>query len=111
MLGVVDGLDDVLVVPGEVEEAAALSRRAEFRKNVFAGQRHEIVCGVKSEEGTQVPKYPGRVVLKLEIILRRGNKFVAGTVMGSVQEEAKGEWSSEHTYRTSTFVSPESQHL
>ena len=37
VLGMVDGLDDVLVVSGEIEEAAALSGRAELRKNVLAG--------------------------------------------------------------------------
>jgi hypothetical protein len=37
VLGVVDGLDDVLVVAGEIEEAATLAGRAELGEDVFAG--------------------------------------------------------------------------
>lgn len=36
MFGVVDGLDDVLVVSREVEEASTLSWRTKFGKNVLA---------------------------------------------------------------------------
>ena len=38
MLGVMDGLDDVLVISREIEKAATLSRGAELGKDVFAGQ-------------------------------------------------------------------------
>jgi hypothetical protein len=37
VLGVVNGFDDVLVVSGEIEKAAALARRAELREDVLAG--------------------------------------------------------------------------
>jgi len=37
VLGVVDGLDDVLVIAGEIEEAAALARGAKLGQDVFAG--------------------------------------------------------------------------
>ena len=40
MLGMVDGLDYIFVVSGEIEEAAALARRSKFGENVLAGQGH-----------------------------------------------------------------------
>ena len=49
MLSVVDGLDDVLIVSREVEEATTLSRRAQFGKDIFAGEGHQVVCRVKAE--------------------------------------------------------------
>jgi hypothetical protein len=36
VFGVVDSLDDVLVVAGEIEKAATLARRAQLGKDVFA---------------------------------------------------------------------------
>ena len=49
VLAVMDRFDDVLVVAGEVEEAAALARRAEFGKDVLARQGHEVVPGIQFE--------------------------------------------------------------
>jgi hypothetical protein len=46
VLGMVDGFDDVFVISREIEEAAALARRAKFGKNILAGERDEIVGGV-----------------------------------------------------------------
>ncbi len=51
MFGMVYGLDYVFVVAREVEEAAALTRRAQLGKNVLACERNEIVCRIQLEFG------------------------------------------------------------
>lgn len=51
MFGMVYGLDDVFVVAREVKEAAALTRRAQFGKDVLARERNEIVCWIQLKFG------------------------------------------------------------
>lgn len=70
MFGVVYGLDDILVVAREVEEAAALTRRAQLGENVFAGEGDEIVCRIQSEFRPEMSKYPRRIILEFEVVLR-----------------------------------------
>lgn len=82
VLGVVDRLDDVLVVAGEVEEAAALSGRPQLREYVLAGQGHEIVGGIEAKERPQMAEYPRRIVLELEVVLCRWYQLVSGTATG-----------------------------
>lgn len=72
VLGVVDRLDDVLVVAREVEEAATLPGRPQFRQDVFARQRHQVVRRIQLEFGPQTPKDPGRVIFELEIVFGGG---------------------------------------
>jgi hypothetical protein len=38
VLGMVDGLDDVLIVPREIEETTTLPRGPKLRENVFTRQ-------------------------------------------------------------------------
>lgn len=68
VFGMVDGLDDILVVPGEVEEAATFTRGAEFREYILAGQRHEVVRGVELEFCSQVSEHPRRIVFEFEVV-------------------------------------------
>ena len=84
MFGVVDGLDDVLVVSGEVKEAATLTRGAQLGEDVFACQGHQVVGGVEFEFCTKMPKNPGGVILEFEIVLSRGDQFVASAVTVSI---------------------------
>ena len=49
MLRLVDSLDDVLVIPGEVEEATTLAWRAKFGKDVLARQRYQVICRIEFE--------------------------------------------------------------
>lgn len=81
MLGMVNGLDDVLVVTREVEETAALARRAKFGQYILARQRHEVICWVQSKACAEMAENPRRVVLKLEVVLGGGNQLVPGTSM------------------------------
>lgn len=50
MLGVVDSLDDVLIISREIEKAAALSRRPKLGKYVFARQGHKVVGRIETEQ-------------------------------------------------------------
>ena len=50
VFGMVNSLDDVLVVAGKIKEATAFTRRAQLRENVLAGERHEVVCGIYLED-------------------------------------------------------------
>lgn len=49
VLGMMNCFDDVLEIAGVVEEAARFARRAEFGKNVSAGEGYEVVCRVEVE--------------------------------------------------------------
>ena len=51
VLGVMDSLDDVLVVSGEVEEATTLSRRPKLGEDVLPSEGHQVVGGVQPEQG------------------------------------------------------------
>jgi hypothetical protein len=84
VFGVVDSLDDVLVVAGEVEKAAALAWRAQFGKNVFACERHEVICRIELEGGAKMAEDPWCVVLELKVVLGRGSKLVTSSVRVSV---------------------------
>jgi hypothetical protein len=83
VLGVVNSLNDVLVVSREVEKASTLSGGTQFRQNILAGERHEIIGGVEAEFGTKVPEYPGGIVLEFEIVFCGRNQFVSGTIIVS----------------------------
>jgi hypothetical protein len=78
VFGVVYGFDDVLVVAGEIEEAAALAGRAELGKDVLAGQRYEVVGGIELEVSAKMPEDPWSVVLELEVVLCGRSELVAG---------------------------------
>lgn len=69
VLGVMDRLDDEFIVTGEIKEAAALPRRAKLGKDIFAGERDQVIGRVKCKRGTQMAEDPGRVVFELEIVL------------------------------------------
>lgn len=79
VFGVVDSLDNVFIVPGEVEEASALSWRAQLGEDILAGQGHQIVGRVKAELGSQMPENPRRIVLKFEVVFCRGRQLVTST--------------------------------
>src|SRR4051812_42504562 len=79
VFGMVNGLDDILVVAREVEEAPTFARGAEFGQNVFAGKGHQIIGGIETELGAQVSKDPRCIVLELEIVFRGGDQFVSST--------------------------------
>jgi len=68
VLGVVDGLDDVLVVARKIEEATTLAGRAQFGQNILAGEGHQVISRIESELGTKVSKDPRRIVLEFEIV-------------------------------------------
>ena len=38
VLGVMDGLDDIFIVAGKIEEAATLARRTELGEDVLCGE-------------------------------------------------------------------------
>ena len=71
VFSMVNGFDDLFVVPGKVEEAATFTWRAEFRQYVLAGQRHEVVCGIELKFRPQATKYPRRIVFEFEIVFGR----------------------------------------
>ena len=68
MLCVMYGLDDILVIPREIEKTSTLSRRAKLGEDVLAGERHEVVGWIDFEDGAQMPEHPRGVVLKFEIV-------------------------------------------
>lgn len=68
MFAVMDGFDDVFVVSREVEKASAFARGPEFGEYILAGQGHKVVSRVEAEEGSEMTKDPGCVVLKLEVV-------------------------------------------
>lgn len=72
-----DRLDDIFVVAGEVEEAPAFAGRSKLRQDVFACQRHEIVGRIDLEVCSNMAKDPWCVVLEFEIVLCRWRQFVA----------------------------------
>ena len=74
-----DGLDDVLVITGEVEEGAALSRGAELREDVFRRQGHKVIAGVEAKVHSQVPEDPRCVILKLEVVFGRGSQLISSS--------------------------------
>lgn len=69
VFGMVYGFYDVLVISREVEEAATFAWGSEFRQDVLACQRHEIVGRVKFEMGSQASEYPWCIIFEFEIIL------------------------------------------
>jgi hypothetical protein len=69
MLGVVNGLDNVLVISGKVKKAAALTRGAQLREYIFARQGHEIISRVQTESISQVAEDPRGIVFELEVVL------------------------------------------
>jgi hypothetical protein len=69
MLGVVDGLDDVLVISRKVKKAAALARGAQLRKDILARQGHEIISWVQTECSSKVAEDPRSIIFKLEVVL------------------------------------------
>ena len=71
VFGVVDGLDDVLVVSGKVKEAPTLPGGPQFGQDVFARQRNEVVSRVELELSTQTSKNPRGIVLEFEVVFRR----------------------------------------
>ena len=71
MFGVVDGLDDILIVSRKVEEAPALARRAQLREDILAGERHEVIGRVEAELCPETSKYPRCIVLEFKVILGR----------------------------------------
>lgn len=95
VLAMVNSFDDVLVISGKVEKASTLSRRPELRENVLSCQRHEVIGWIETEARTQMAEDPRSVVLKLEIVLGRGNEFISGTEGGLA---ATGKHSDERTH-------------
>ena len=77
VLRMVDCLYDIFVVPRKIEEAAAFAWGAEFRKYIFACQRHKIVGWIKLKISSKMTEYPRRIVLELEVVLCRRGQFVA----------------------------------
>lgn len=83
VFGMVDSLDDILVVARKIEEAATLAGRAQFRQNILAGQGHQVVSGVKSKFGSKMSEDPGRIVFEFKIVFRGGYQLVSGAVVVS----------------------------
>ena len=69
MLGVMDRLNNILVVSGEVEEATTLPRRSKLRQNILPGKGHQVVGRIQPKEGAKMSEDPGRIILELEVIL------------------------------------------
>lgn len=84
MFTVMDGLDDVFIVSRIVKKAPTFPRGSELGEDVLAGERHEIVCGVKAENCTQMSEYPRCVVFELEVVLCGWCEFVAGAKRVSI---------------------------
>lgn len=81
-LVVVYSLDDVLVVAGEIKEAAGLARRAEFGEDIFVRQGHEIGGRINVEELPEVSKDPWSIVLEFEVVFGRRGQLGAEDVKG-----------------------------
>lgn len=80
MLRVVYRLDNETIVAREVKEGTGLARATKLGENVFCGEREKVVGRVESKViFTQLPKNPWRVVLELEVILRRRSELVSNT--------------------------------
>lgn len=84
MFGVMNGFDDVLVITGEVEEAAALSGRSQLGEDVFACKGHQVIGWVNLENGSKVSKHPRGIVFELEVILCRRGKFVTSAIQSQL---------------------------
>jgi len=41
-----DGFDDEAIISGKVEEGPRFSWGAEFRKDIFGGERKKVICWV-----------------------------------------------------------------
>lgn len=80
MLGMMNRFDDIFVISREVKETSTLSGGSQFRKNVFACQRHEIIRRIQLESCPKTSKYPWRVVLEFEVVLCRWGQLIPGTV-------------------------------
>jgi hypothetical protein len=79
VLGVANSFDYETVVPGKVEERTRFSRRAEFRQNVFGGEREKIVGGVEMKVLAQGAKDPRSIVLEFKVVLCGWREFVSDT--------------------------------
>lgn len=79
MLGVMNGLDDILIISRKVEEAPTLARRAQLGEDILAGEGHEVIGRVEAELCPETSKYPRGIVLEFEVILGRGGQLVSGT--------------------------------
>jgi len=77
VLGVTDCLDNEPVVLRKVEEAPALSGRAELREDVPAGKRHEVIRRIQSRVFAKRPEDPGGIILELEVILGGGGHLIS----------------------------------
>ena len=84
VFGVVNSLDDVLVVAREIEKAAALAWRAELGKNVFTCQRDKVIGRVELEGSAEMAEDPWCIVLELEVVLGGRSKLVTSSVKVSV---------------------------
>ena len=107
-----DGFNDVLVIAREIKEAATLARGTQFREDILAGERHEIVGGIKSELGSKMPKYPWCVVLELKIVFGRRYQLISGS--GVVLDVSSHPYSTPrsqqiHTYQMKTCAWLQSQ--
>ena len=76
----VNGFDYVFVVARKVEEAAGFARRSELGEDVFLGQRHEIVCGIDAEDGSQMAEDSRCIVFEFKVVSCSWREFGAETV-------------------------------
>jgi len=102
VFGMMNSLDDVLVVAGEIEEAATLAGRAELREDVFAGQGHEVVGRVQLEDRAEMTEDPRGVVFELEVVLGGRRELVAGSARGLASTHATGEAQAGQTMQNYT---------
>lgn len=77
MLGMVDGLDYIFIVSGEIEEAAAFARRSKFGENVLAGQGHQVVGRIQLEFCPEMAEHQRCIIFELEIVLGGWSKLIA----------------------------------
>jgi hypothetical protein len=81
VLAVMNGFDNVLVIPREVEEATTLPWGPKLGKNVLPSERHQIIGRVQPKKGTKMSKDPGRIVLELEVVFCRRHQLISRAVL------------------------------
>ena len=63
-----DRLDEELAVLGQVEDRAALARRAQLAQGALAADGDEIIVGLDAKVLSQMPEGKGRVVVEGEML-------------------------------------------
>lgn len=114
VLAVMDGLDDVFVIAGEIEKGATLAGRTKLGEDVFRGQRNQILGRIQTERGAEMPKNPRRIILELEIVFGAGRQFAARDIKAVLVfgvKVGRGEFAIQFGIRATDTTSDPGEHI